>query len=38
MTPAEMQMVSDFLRPDAQSQITDTCGGAPCFSGTFTGP
>ena len=38
VTPAEMQMVSDFLRPDAQSQITDTCGGAPCFSGSFTGP
>ncbi len=27
--PEEMQMVSDFLRPDAQSQITDTCSGLP---------
>ena len=30
-------MVSDFLRPDAQSLITDTCAG-PCFAGGFTGP
>ncbi|GIK77647.1 MAG: hypothetical protein BroJett022_13370 [Actinomycetes bacterium] len=37
-TPAEQQMVSDFLRPDAQSHITDTCGGAPCFDYTFGGP
>jgi hypothetical protein len=36
--PEEMQMVSDFLRPDAQSQITDTCGGEPCYAGGFTGP
>jgi hypothetical protein len=36
--PEEMQMVSDFLRPDAQSHITDTCGGLPCFAGGFTGP
>jgi hypothetical protein len=36
--PEEQQMVSDFLRPDAQSQITDTCGGGPCFDGGFTGP
>ncbi len=35
---AEQQMVSDFLRPDAQSQITDTCSGAPCYAGGFTGP
>ena len=31
-------MTSDFLRPNAQSQITDTCLGLPCFSGTFAGP
>jgi hypothetical protein len=36
--PEEMQMVSDFLRPDAQSAITDTCLGLPCFAGGFTGP
>ena len=36
--PQEMQMVSDFLRPDAQSNITDTCGGLPCFAGIFNGP
>jgi len=36
--PAEQQMVSDFLRPDAVSAITDTCGGGPCFDGGFTGP
>ena len=35
---AEQQMVSDFLMPDAQSQITDTCGGNPCYDGGFTGP
>ena len=35
---AEQQMVSDFLRPDAASAITDTCNGAPCFDGGFTGP
>ena len=38
VAPDEMQMVSDFLRPDAQSQITDTCGGLPCFADGFTGP
>jgi hypothetical protein len=38
VAPGEMQMVSDFLRPDAQSQITDTCLGLPCFAGGFTGP
>ena len=38
VAPEEMQMVSDFLRPDAQSQITDTCLGLPCFAGGFTGP
>ena len=38
VAPGEMQMVSDFLRPDARSQITDTCSGAPCFAGGFTGP
>ena len=37
-TPAEQQMVSDFLRPDNLSQITDTCSGGPCYAGTFTGP
>lgn len=36
--PAEQQMVSDFLRPDPLSAITDTCLGAPCFAGGFTGP
>jgi hypothetical protein len=35
---AEQQMVSDFLRPDAASAITDTCNGDPCFDGGFTGP
>lgn len=34
----EQQMVSDFLQPDAQSHITDTCNGNPCFDGGFTGP
>jgi hypothetical protein len=34
----EQQMVSDFLRPDAQSAITDTWAGKPCFDGGFTGP
>jgi len=38
VAPGEMQMVSDFLRPDAQSQITDTCAGQPCYAGGFTGP
>jgi len=37
VAPAEMQMVSDFLMPDAQSAITDTCLG-PCFAGGYTGP
>jgi hypothetical protein len=37
VAPAEMQMVSDFLRPDAASHITDTCAG-PCYAGGFTGP
>jgi hypothetical protein len=35
---AEQQMVSEFLRPNAQSSISDTCLGAPCFAGGFTGP
>jgi hypothetical protein len=35
--PEEMQMVSDFLMPDALSAITDTCLG-PCFAGGYTGP
>ncbi len=38
VAPAEMQMVSDFLQPDALSNITDTCGGGPCYAGGFTGP
>ena len=38
VAPEEMQMVSDFLQPDAQSHITDTCGALPCFAGGFTGP
>jgi hypothetical protein len=37
IAPAEMQMVSDFLRPDDLSAINDTCLG-PCFAGGFTGP
>jgi hypothetical protein len=37
VAPAEMQMVSDFLRPDALSAITDTCLG-PCYAGGYTGP
>lgn len=37
-TVGEQQMVSDFLRPDAQSLITDTCGGSPCYDFTFSGP
>jgi hypothetical protein len=36
--PEEQQMVSDFLRPEGQSFIADTCGGKPCFDGGFTGP
>ena len=36
--PEEQRMVSDFLRPDAASSITDTCNGGPCFDGGFTGP
>lgn len=36
--PQEQQMVSDFLRPDALSAITDTCAGKPCYDGGFTGP
>jgi hypothetical protein len=38
VTPEEMQMVSDFLQPDAESHITDTCGGGPCYSSIFAGP
>jgi hypothetical protein len=37
-TAAEQQMVSDFLQPNAQSHITDTCNGSPCFDYTFSGP
>lgn len=35
---AEQQMVSDFLRPEPLSSITDTCLGGPCYAGGFTGP
>lgn len=37
-TPAEQRMVSDFLRPEGQSQITDACAGQACFDYTFSGP
>ncbi len=37
-TAAEQQMVSDFLRPDGSSNISDTCSGGPCYSNGFTGP
>lgn len=37
VAPEEMQMVSDFLMPDALSAITDTCLG-PCYAGGYTGP
>ena len=37
-TPAEQQMVSDFLMPNAASKITDTCNGNPCFDYLFSGP
>ena len=37
-TPEEQQMVSDFLQPNAASNITDTCGGAPCYVFNFDGP
>lgn len=37
-TLAEQQMVSDFLQPDAASEITDTCNGKPCYDYTFPGP
>ena len=36
-TPAEQQMVSDFLQPErSRATITDTCAGAPCYSNGFT--
>jgi hypothetical protein len=38
LTPAEQQMVSEFLRPDNLSSISDTCGGGPCFDFNFAGP
>ena len=38
VAPGEMQMVSTWLQPDALSHITDTCNGAPCYAGGFTGP
>ena len=30
--------VSAFLRPDAESQVIDTCGLAPCYLDGWTGP
>jgi hypothetical protein len=32
------QQASDFLMPDAQSQITDVCGPKPCYLAGWTGP
>jgi hypothetical protein len=32
------QQASDFLMPDAQSQITDVCGAKPCYLAGWTGP
>jgi hypothetical protein len=37
-TPEEQQMVSDFLQPNAASNITDTCAGAPCYDFNYPGP
>ena len=37
-TAEEQQMVSDFLSPNAASQITDTCDGHACFDFNFAGP
>lgn len=34
--PAEQQLVSDFF--EGAIQQSDTCGGGPCYAGTFTGP
>jgi hypothetical protein len=34
---AEQQMVSDFLRPNGASAISDSCHG-PCYAGDFAGP
>lgn len=33
---AEQQLVSDFF--EGAIQQSDTCGGGPCYAGTFTGP
>ncbi len=33
---AEQQLVSGFLQPNGV--ITDTCGGRPCYAGSWTGP
>ena len=33
---AEQQLVSAFLQPDGV--IIDTCGGRPCYAGSWTGP
>jgi hypothetical protein len=33
---AEQQLVSDFF--DGAIPATDTCGGGPCYAGSFTGP
>ena len=37
-TPAEQQMVSDFLRPNRKSKITNTCKPDACYAGGFAGP
>lgn len=37
-TPAEQLMVSNFLMPNAQSKITETCSSGPCFDFNFDGP
>jgi hypothetical protein len=34
--PAEQQLVSDFFA--GAIQVGDSCGGGPCFAGSFTGP
>jgi hypothetical protein len=38
LAPAEQQMVSDFLRPNKKSHITNTCKPLACFAGGFAGP
>ena len=36
LAPAEQRLVSDFFAGAIQQ--TDTCGGGPCYAGSFTGP